>query len=84
MRIGLRPSDPMPFQVETDRLFLGIFPDPEVAKAISRLTYRLRIGHELRAGRSCHVGFTPQCIISAIGQASMQTTLSGQKASLER
>ena len=48
MRIRLRPSDPTPFQVETDRLFLGIFPDPEVAKAISRLTYRLRIGHELK------------------------------------
>lgn len=48
MGTGLRLSASAPFRSPTDRLFLGIFPEPEIAVGVSVLADNLRVGHELR------------------------------------
>jgi RNA 2',3'-cyclic 3'-phosphodiesterase len=48
MRAGLGSSALTPFQTPTDRLFLGVFPDPEITVRMSTLSRNLRIGYELR------------------------------------
>ncbi len=48
MRTALGSGLAIPHQPATDRLFIGIFPDPKAAVDMNALGRNLRIGHELR------------------------------------